>query len=116
MRPDLYVLVVDGANPDFKSSCQRVLDRVDIVVDTSGAPWAWAGVPVGILEKRPRYFAPAPDYADAELAQAPGSPSTRSTLQPVSIGEVGNLIPANEVIKCQIWKQCLYEWKNLAEY
>ena len=38
MRPDLYVLVVDGANPDFKSSCQRVLDRVDIVVDTSGAP------------------------------------------------------------------------------
>ena len=70
IRPDLYILVVDGANPDFKSSCRRVLDRVDIVVDTSGAPWAWDGVPVGILEKRPRYLAPAPEYASAELKQA----------------------------------------------
>ena len=70
LRPDRYILVVDGANPDFKPSCRRVIDRVDVVADTSGAPWKWDGVPVGMLEKRPRCFVPAPDYFSPELAAA----------------------------------------------
>ena len=70
IRPDLYLVVVDGANPDFKQSCQRVLDRVAMVVDTSGAPWAWDGVPTGLLEKKPRYMALAPAYESTELAVA----------------------------------------------
>jgi hypothetical protein len=41
-----------------------------MVADTSGAPWKWDGVPVGLLEKRPRCFAPAPDYFSSELAAA----------------------------------------------
>jgi hypothetical protein len=68
MRPDLYILVVDGANPDFKPSCRRVLDRVDVVADTSGAPWRWEGVPAALLISPPRYFAPAPGYENAGLA------------------------------------------------
>jgi hypothetical protein len=70
LRPDFYVLVVNGANPDFKASCRRVIDRVDMVADTSGAPWKWDGVPVGLLEKRPRCFAPAPHYFSPELVAA----------------------------------------------
>ncbi len=70
IRPDLYLLVVDGANPDFKQSCQRVLDRVDMVVDTSGAPWTWDGVPAVLLEKKLRYLALAPEYESTELAVA----------------------------------------------
>ncbi len=70
LRPDFYVLVVDGANPDFKTSCRRVIDRVDMVADTSGALWKWDGVPAGLLERRPRCFAPAPDYFSPELAAA----------------------------------------------
>ncbi|HEY2108079.1 MAG TPA: hypothetical protein VGH29_19940, partial [Candidatus Binataceae bacterium] len=31
LRPDFYILVVNGANPDFKASCRRVIDRVDMV-------------------------------------------------------------------------------------
>ena len=70
LRPDFYVLVVDGANLDFKASCRRVIDRVDMVADTSGAPWKWEGVPASLLERRPRCFAPAPDYFSPELAAA----------------------------------------------
>ena len=70
MRSDLYLLVVDGRQPDFKASCRRVLDRVDMVVDTSGAAWNWAGVARGILEKRPRYLALAPHYGSTALAIA----------------------------------------------
>jgi hypothetical protein len=70
LRPDFYVLVVNGAKPDFKVSCQRVIDRVDMVADTSGAPWKWDGIPIGLLEKYPRCFAPAPDYFSPELVAA----------------------------------------------
>ena len=70
LRPDFYVLVVDGANPDFKASCRHVIDRVDMVADTSGAPWKWEGVAAGLLERHPRCFAPAPDYFSPELAAA----------------------------------------------
>lgn len=70
LRPDFYVLVVDGSKPDFKASCRRVIDRADMIADTSGAPWRWEGVPAALLEKRPRCFAPEPDYFSPELAAA----------------------------------------------
>ena len=78
MRPDLYILVVDGSNPDFKPSCRKVLDRVDVVADTSGAPWNWEGVPTGLLEKRPRYAAFAPGYESDALAGFVANSFTRS--------------------------------------
>jgi hypothetical protein len=68
MRPDVYVLVVDGGNPDFKESCRRVLDRVDLVADTSGAAWNWAGTPIGLLRSKPRFRAPG--FESPELTEA----------------------------------------------
>lgn len=70
LRPDAYILVVDGANPDFKPSSRRVLDRVDFIADTSGALWQWEGVPNSLLSSKPRYPAPGPCYESEQLAQA----------------------------------------------
>jgi hypothetical protein len=67
LKPDLYLMVLDGAVKDFKASSLRALDRAHALVVTSGAPLAWPEVPSILLRSKPRYFAPPPCYENAEL-------------------------------------------------
>ena len=67
LRPDRYLMVVDGAVADFKASSLRFLDRADALVATSGAELAWAGVPASLVAGKRVYRADAPLYESAEL-------------------------------------------------
>ena len=57
IRPDLALMVVDGAVADFKPTCLRSLDRADALVATSDAPLAWPGVPESLVRGKPVFRA-----------------------------------------------------------
>lgn len=73
LRPDLYIPVLDPANPDFKESAREYLDRADAVIldqpATGGLPLAphWAGVSLKPVAGRPAFAAHPPQYVSAEL-------------------------------------------------
>ncbi len=62
LRPDFFVMVVDGAVADFKPSSVRFFDRASIIVPTSEAPFAWPEVPAKLINSRPIEPALAPAY------------------------------------------------------
>ena len=68
-RPDLYVMVVDGAVADFKPSSLKFFDRASIVVPTSGAPLAWPEVPAKWIESKQLEPALAPEYRSESLVK-----------------------------------------------
>jgi len=68
LKPERYLMVVDGAVEDFKLTSLRFLDRADALVATSAAPLAWPSVPVGLLRGKQVYRADAPLYESAELS------------------------------------------------
>jgi hypothetical protein len=70
MKPDLCLMVVDGAVADFKPTSRRFLDRADALIVTSDAPLAWPDVPNALYGSKPRFSAPAPAYENAELIRA----------------------------------------------
>src|SRR5579884_1416962 len=51
IRPDLCVMVLDGAVADFKPTSLRFLDRAGALVVTSGAPLAWPEVSPALLRR-----------------------------------------------------------------
>jgi hypothetical protein len=67
LKPDLCLMVVDGAVADFKLSSRRFLDRADALIVTSEAPLDWPEVPASVYRSKPRFFAPAPLYENATL-------------------------------------------------
>ena len=67
MRPDRYVMVVDGAVADFKASSRRFLDRADALVPTSAAPLRWPDIPEGLVQTKRTIPALAPDYTSKRL-------------------------------------------------
>ena len=69
LKPDVCVMVLDGAVEDFKRSSLRFLDRANLLVVTSEAPLVWANVPAAILQNKPKFFAPAPLYENAALTE-----------------------------------------------
>lgn len=78
VKPDLCLMVVDGAVGDFKESSLRFLDRASALVATSRAPLAWTAVPPSVLAKKPLLFAPAPEYASPELFDFVGNAPIRA--------------------------------------
>jgi hypothetical protein len=70
IRPDLYLMAVDGAVADFKPSSRRFLDRADALIVTSGAPLAWPEVSAALYGSKPRFSAPAPLYESPSLNAA----------------------------------------------
>ena len=82
MKPDLCLMVVDGAVADFKPTSRRFLDRAHAVVVTSEAPLAWPEVPSSLYRSKARFYAPAPHYENAELVGTIKT-STRSADIPV---------------------------------
>jgi len=70
LKPDLCIMVLDGAVADFKPTSRRFLDRADFLVRTSDAPLAWPDVPASLVRSKPVFFAPAPAYESPALSAA----------------------------------------------
>jgi hypothetical protein len=70
LQPDLYLVVLDFAQADFKASSRRFLSRADacIIVERSpGAP-LWTGVVDPSWEGKPRFSIRPPQYVTPALA------------------------------------------------
>lgn len=70
IRPDLYLVVLEFGNPDFKESARRFLNRADAVVivgetEPGAAGWDWWQP--GSLDGIERFHARPPDYVSPEL-------------------------------------------------
>lgn len=69
LRPDLYLAILDPANPDFKSSALRYLDRADALLLVSPLPEdaAWPQVSSAMLRKLPAFAVAPPAYLTDEV-------------------------------------------------
>ena len=70
VRPDLYITVLDGANPDFKASAKEYLDRADAIVlhDSSMQP-AWEKISLKPVQGKPVFRITPPPYVTPELIE-----------------------------------------------
>ena len=70
LRPDLYITVLDSANPDFKVSAKEYLDRADAIIlhDSSTQP-AWGKVSLKPLQGKPAFRITPPPYVTPELIE-----------------------------------------------
>ncbi len=53
VRPDVYLVVLDAANPDFKPTSQRYLDRADAFLVSGVGPMRWPAIAPRLLTGRP---------------------------------------------------------------
>jgi hypothetical protein len=67
---DLYLVVLDGAQPDFKASSRRFLERADacVVIDRGAREPQWTGVSRELWENKPRFGVSPPQYMTAALS------------------------------------------------
>jgi hypothetical protein len=69
VRPDLYLAVLDYANPDFKDSAREFLDRSDaVVIQNFQASPDWTGVSLKPVQGKPVFRIAPPEYVSAEIA------------------------------------------------
>ena len=71
IRPDVYLTILDFANPDFKDSAREFLDRADGVVLQNAnlnSP-AWAGVSLKPVTSKPVFRIQPPAYVTAEIVE-----------------------------------------------
>jgi hypothetical protein len=69
LQPDLYLAVLDFANPDMKDSARTFLNRAHALVlihDDLRPPW---NVPTSWLEGKPRFVVTPPGYMSEELVK-----------------------------------------------
>jgi len=71
-KPELYLVVVDFATPDFKESALRYLDRADCLISVGQGEPRWRGVSRRLWESKPRFPVQPPRYVSGELAQFVG--------------------------------------------
>ena len=70
VRPDLYLTVLDYANPDFKDSARQFLDRADaFIVQHADAEPEWTGVSLKLLAGKPVFRISPPPYLTVEAAE-----------------------------------------------
>jgi len=71
LDPDLYLVVLDPAQADFKDSSRRFLDRADACVQIERAARAanWKGVAREAWERLPRFVVRPPEYVTPALAE-----------------------------------------------
>jgi hypothetical protein len=57
LRPQLYLVVLDASQPDFKATARRYLDRADAyILRSTLTQSAWPDVSSGLLEGRPAFL------------------------------------------------------------
>jgi hypothetical protein len=71
LRPDLYLAVLDPANPDFKPSALRYLDRADALLLASplAADPAWPNISNAMLKRIPSFLIAPPTYLTSALVE-----------------------------------------------
>ena len=71
LQPDLYLMVLDSAQADFKASSRRLLDRADacVVVKRGIRQPPWNGLPRDSWDNKPRFWAEPPQYVADALAE-----------------------------------------------
>jgi len=67
LRPDLYLVVLDPAIKDFKSSAQRYFDRADAVLLHDGGIPQWQAVAPGVVAACPTFRISPPRYVGDDL-------------------------------------------------
>jgi hypothetical protein len=69
LRPDLYLVVLDYATPDFKPAAREFLDRAHAVVlhQPVGTP-QWSGISLKLIAGKPIFTIRPPQYVTPELA------------------------------------------------
>ena len=70
LRPDLYLSVLDFANPDFKDSAREFLDRADAILLHASAPEAqpqWDRVSLRLIEGKPTFRISTQQYVTPEV-------------------------------------------------
>jgi hypothetical protein len=89
LRPDLYITVLDAANPDFKTSAKEYLDRADAIVLHQGAGGAaWANISLKPVASKPIFRIMPPPYVTRELVdfirQKTGALERRTVTTPLT--------------------------------
>src|SRR5664279_2722761 len=70
LRPDLYLTVLDAANPDFKASAKEYLDRADgVILHDNPSDVAWKNVSLKPVSSVPTFYIRPPEYVTPELVQ-----------------------------------------------
>ena len=76
LRPDLYLTVLDYANPDFKASALEFLDRADAILLHAGSAAtenrelpAWDNVSLKLIAGKPVFRITPPQYVPAEVVE-----------------------------------------------
>lgn len=69
VKPDLYLVVLDPATEDFKSSSREYLDRADAVLLHSAGEAAWKGISLKPVANRPSFRVSPPQYVTPELVE-----------------------------------------------
>jgi hypothetical protein len=70
LTPDLYLVILDYAQGDFKASSRRYLNRADacVVIERDMRAPLWNGVARDAWEGKPRFGVRPPQYVSAALA------------------------------------------------
>ena len=69
VRPDLYLVVLDPATEDFKSSAREYLDRADAVLLHTASETSWKDVSLKPVVNRPTFRVNPPHYVTPELVE-----------------------------------------------
>lgn len=68
LRPDLYLTVLDGVNPDFKASAKEYLDRADaIILHDRAQRVAWTNISLKPVAGKPTFRITPPPYVTPEI-------------------------------------------------
>jgi hypothetical protein len=68
LRPDLYLTILDPANPDFKTSAREFLDRADAIIFHQSAAFpTWENVSLKPVANRATFTIAPPRYVTAEI-------------------------------------------------
>ncbi len=69
IRPDLYLIVLDPANEDFKSSALEFLDRASAILLHESADMKWSNVSLKPVQNRPVFRVREGEYVSPELVE-----------------------------------------------
>ena len=74
-QPDLYLVVLDFSQPDFKASSARFLGRADacVTIERDGMEPRWDGVERKAWETKPRFAVRPPVYVTTALTEFVGA-------------------------------------------
>ena len=70
LRPDLYITVLDAANPDFKASAKEYLDRADaVILHESDHEPKWNKISLKPVANKPAFRIQPPPYVTPEIVE-----------------------------------------------